>query len=125
MRIKWNTNDISFKRGNFEPLIAKLDNCKVWLGLRAVASASTFKAEVRKLAQTYGATEVEIKKEYREDATGTFHHTEKDVVGFIQKSNGDFYFAVDIPVPESAKRNIQAIPPSEIFESCRKKGVSR
>lgn len=113
-RIKWITHDVSFNRGNHETLIAKLNNCKVWLGLRACCTTSTFKSEVRRLAQAYGATEVEIKKAYEEGLGGKLYPTEKNVIGWLTL-NGEFIFSIDLPVPEGAKRNIKYFESSELF----------
>lgn len=113
-RIKWTTNGVSFARGNYTPLIAKLDNSRVWLELRAWCTAHTFREEIRRLAQDFGAKEVEIKPEFTEDENGQDHLTEKNVIGFHyidEKAS----FAIDLPVPEGARRKIKFYKPEDIF----------
>ena len=114
-RIKWNTHDVSFRRGNYQDLIVKLNNCKVWLGYRAVCSTSTFKTQVRRLAQAYGATEVEIKDAWMETEEGKYVSSEKRVIGWLNLGNGEFIFSYDLPVPEGSKRIINYVRPEEIF----------
>lgn len=113
-RIKWTTNGVSFARGNHTPLIAKFDNSRVWLALRACCTAATFKAEIRRLAQDFGAKEIEIKPEYTEDENGRDHLTEKNLIGFLYIDE-KAVFSIDLPVPEGARRKIKHYKPEEIF----------
>ena len=113
-RIKWTTNGVSFARGNHMPLIAKFDNSRVWLALRACCTAATFKAEIRRLAQEFGAKEIEVKPQYIEVERWQYHSTEKDLVGFLY-IDGEAVFSIDLPVPEGASRKIKYYKPEEIF----------
>lgn len=113
-RIKWTTNGVSFARGNHMPLIAKFDNSRVWLELRACCTAATFKAEIRRLAQEFGAKEVEIKPAYVTKEVERWSAAEKDVIGFMYIGD-KAKFSVDLPVPEGARRKIKYYKPEEIF----------
>ena len=113
-RIKWITNGVSFRRGNYETLIAKFDNSKTWLGLGAYCTTQTFKEEIRHLAQDFGAKVIELKPGFYKDDNGLYYRTEKDVINFLY-SNKRASFAVDLPVPEGARRKIRQYAPEEIF----------
>ena len=108
-RIKWTTNEVEFNRGNRTVLIAKLDNCKVWLSLKAYCTTQAFKSDVRNLAQTFGATMVEIKPAFNNDIPA-----ESNVVEFLKLSDG-YWFSTEIPVPEGAKRKIKEYKAEELF----------
>ena len=110
-RIRWITNDVSFNRGNWEILIAKFDNSRKWLMPSALCTAANFKAEIRQLAQDFGAKVVEVKKLYENE-----NPVEKrqDVVDFLKLSSG-YIFRIEKRVPDGAKREFTEFTPDEIF----------
>ena len=111
-RIKWVINDgISFNRGNWDMLIAKFDNSKKWLMPSALCTASTFRAEIRQLAQDFGAKVVEVKKLFQE---GKPVEKRQDVVDFLKLSSG-YIFRIEKSVPEGARREFIEFTPDEIF----------
>lgn len=114
-RIKWVTNDVDFSRGNYEVLIVKLGNCKSWLAYRAFITTQGFKANVKDLAQTFGSRVAEIKPLYIYSDDGESHPTESNIIGFMQIEKGKYFFSIDLPVPEGAKRNIKEFSPDELF----------
>lgn len=89
-RIKWNTNGISFRRGNYEDLVARLNNCSKFVTVGGVCSADTFKSDIRRFAQTFGATEVEIMPLWDKD-TDELTVPMQDVVAFRTLSPGRYY----------------------------------
>ena len=113
-RIKWITDGVNFRRGNHTPLIAKFDNSKYCLSLRAGCTTATFKADIRRLAQDFEAQEIIIKPAYIEDETGNFHKTENEVIGFLYIDEKAI-FSVDLPVPDGSCRKIRYYEPEEVF----------
>ena len=110
--MKWITNGVSFRRGNWETLIAKFDNSKMWLAVGACCTADTFKASIRRLAQSYGASTVEVKPLWDENDRPT--EPRENVVSFKLLSEG-YWFYIPKAVPEGAKREFIEFAPEEIF----------
>lgn len=111
-RIKWITNDVSFRRGNWETLIARFDNSKKWLMNGSCCTADTFKASIRRLAQEFGASVVEVKYLWNQDEKPTEDRT--NVVNYKKLSSG-YWFYIPKWVPEGAKREFIEFAPEEIF----------
>lgn len=109
-RIKWITNGVSFRRGNYEPLIARFDNTRCWLSYNACTTASGFRAVIRKLADEYGAKMVEIKYLYDEDD----NVTEDDIKGFLDLP-GRFVFRNELKVPSGTERKFIDYNLADIF----------
>ena len=105
-RIKWTAEGISFARGNYEALVARLDNCSKWILVGAICSTSTFKSDIRRFAQTFGATEVEIKSLYKDDKLTV---PSSECVAFRSYGDGRYYI-----FKEGNDKNIE-VQPKEIF----------
>lgn len=108
-RIKWTANGISFRRGNYQDLIARLDNCSKWVAVGAICSTQTFKADIRAFAQKYDASEIEIRPYYDDDGKPTIGR--RDVVAIRRLDAERFYiFYYD------GEKNVE-VTPEEIFNS--------
>lgn len=111
-RMKWITNGVNFLRGNWEPIIARFDNSKMWLMDGCCCTADTFKASIRKLAQEYGASTVEVKPLLNEKDQPT--EDRSNVVNFKRLSKG-YWFYIPKAVPEGAKREFIEFSKEEVF----------
>lgn len=107
-RIKWITDGVNFRRGNYQTLAARLNNCNKWVLVGAICSAQAFKSRISRFAQTFGATEVEIKPFY-DEVTGEPLVKSRDCVAIRSFSDGSYYIFTEGP-----KQNIEVMP-SEIF----------
>ena len=105
-RIKWTADGISFRRGNYETLVARLDNCNKWVLVGAICSTSAFKSDIRRFAQTFGSTEVEIKPLYKDDKLTV---SPSECVAFRSYGDGRYYI-----FREGKDQNIE-VTPEEIF----------
>lgn len=112
-RIKWIKNDVSFKRGNFRPLIAHLDDSPFWMQSCACMTTQCFQDDIRKLAQAFGCSTIEVR--YRWDADGRETKPEDSIVGFLRQEDGSYWFAQELPVPEGAKRKFREFTAKQIF----------
>lgn len=108
--MKWIKNGIRFERGNYEPLIVKFDNSKVWLKIDACCTQQSARKEFRELGEAYGAKTIEVQKMYNDD--GVVSH--EDIVCFLDL--GDKYiFRNELEVPEGVKREFIRYSEDEIF----------
>lgn len=118
MKMKWNTNGVTFNRGNYRPLIAHFDNSKCWLSLAACTTTSGFRAEIRRLANEYGAKTVELKYFYDDND----NQTETNVVDFMDIYSEEldkryYIFRSELKVPSGAPRKFIMYSPDEIFDT--------
>lgn len=89
-RLRWKiSGEVKFSRGNYMRLIAKFDNSRKWIENGAICTVQDFRSDVRKLAQVYGAKEVELKPLFDEDDKAT--EKRENVVQFLQLSSGYFF----------------------------------
>lgn len=117
MKMKWNTNGVTFNRGNYRPLIAHFDNSKCWLALAACTTTSGFRAEIRRLANEYGAKTVELKYFYDDND----NQTETNVVDFMDMYSEEldkryYIFRNELKVPSGTPRKFIKYSPEEIFD---------
>lgn len=110
--MKWIKNDVLFERGNYEPIIAKFDNSKVWLVVTACCTQQTARSLFKELGEKYGAKSVEIKKMYSVDD----QITEENIVGFLRLYDGTYLFRNELNVPEGQNRQFIKFSETEIFQ---------
>lgn len=110
--MKWIKNEVSFQRGNYRPIIAKFDNSVCWFASSAIMSARCFKAEIKRIADEYGASVIEMKYEYDED----YNKVEANVVDFYRNDEG-FVFRTETEVPEGENRQFIKYSPESLFVS--------
>ena len=113
-RIQWDIDDVSFRRGNFETIIARFDNCKKWFRDGSVCSTQTAKSSFRRLAQRYGATRVEVKYLFGRDEEPTEDRTSVIDFKWLPGSE-EWWFYIEKPVPEGSRRQFHEFRPEELF----------
>lgn len=117
--MKWiNESNVQFNRGNYESIIAKFDNSLKWFNVDSIASTSTAKSLIRKLAQAYNAKVITIKHLFDENGNPT--EKREDVVDFYraydEKEDRSYYvFRYEIPVKEGSERKFRYFEESELF----------
>lgn len=111
--MKWIKNDVTFRRGNHHPLIARLDDSPFWLGFCACMTTQTFREDIRRLAQNFGCATIEVK--YHWNADGEATEPEDSIVGVLNLGNGEYLFRQELPVPEGAKRKFREFTAEQIF----------
>lgn len=111
--MKWIKNDVTFRRGNYRQLIARLDDSPFWLQSCACMTTQCFRQDIRKLAQEFGCSTIEVM--YRQDADGRETKPEDSIVGFLRQEDGSYWFAQELPVPEGAKRKFREFTAKQIF----------
>ena len=121
-KIQWHFNDIiTFDRDNWKPLIAKFDCSKKWLAIPAQCTTKSFRADIQKLAQKYGAKEITLQYMYFDDAgEKPSINLQKDLVGFIEHDNGSYEFIRELKVPDGTRRKFINFSEDEVF-----KGITR
>lgn len=115
--IKWTMNDVTFKRSNYRPVIARFDNSKCWLSLACCTTTSGFRSEIRQLATEYGAKTVELKYFYDDND----QQTETAVVDFMRLYSEEldkcyYIFRNELKVPSGTPRKFITYTPEEIFD---------
>lgn len=109
-KIKWTLNNISFNRCNYRPVIAHFNNSIHWFRIPAMTTTSSARAIFRELANTYGATSVELKYFYDD----VDQPTETDVVDFLKLSAG-YKFRNELQVPDGTRRQFVEYLEKEVF----------
>lgn len=123
MNLKWIfSDDVSLRRGNYRPLIAKYDNSKCWLSIPAFTTTYNAKRLFRELGQMYSSSQVEVKYLYDDED----RQTETNVVEFLKMPDGTFIFRNELNVPGETKRQYEKYDESKIFTSIDiSKGLDR
>lgn len=113
-RIKWlNPDGVNFRRGNYRPLIAHIDNSPFWLASCSCMTTQAFRNSIRRLAQAFGCATIEVK--YCWDVNGKMTEPEDSIVGFLELGGGSCLFRQELPVPEGAVRAFREFSAEEIF----------
>lgn len=93
-------------------LIAKFDNSRKWLENGAICTVQDFRSDVRRLAQVYGAKEVELKPLFDEDDNAT--EKREDVVSFLKLSAG-YIFRIPLPRRDGEPIEYRELSETEVF----------
>lgn len=112
-KLKWTMNGVTFERSNYRPVIARFDNSRCWFSLAACCcgtTTSSFRSEIRRLANEYGASSVELKYFYDDNDT----QTETNVVDFLYLSSG-YIFRNELNVPDGSRREFISYEPEALF----------
>lgn len=59
--MRWNTNDVSFRRGNYRPVVFTVDNRNNLYELDAMQTTQSAKANIKKFAESIGANEITVR----------------------------------------------------------------
>lgn len=88
--MKWITNGVKFKRGDYFCLIAKYDTRPEWFAVRAMATQQSQKVNFKALGEFLNANVIEVKEAYDDNE----NPTEKNVILFDDKKayGGGFQF---------------------------------
>lgn len=112
-RLKWKIAEgIQFSWGNYMRLIAKFDNSRKWLENGANCTVQDFRSDVRRLAQVYGAKEVELKPLFDEDDNAT--EKRENVVQFLKLSSG-YFFRIPLPRRDGELIEYREFSDDEVF----------
>lgn len=76
--MRWNTSGIKFRRGCYEPLIARFDGKGTWYSPRAMMIQQAMRSSFRKLGEHLEAKQCEVKPLYDDDD----NLTETDITDF-------------------------------------------
>lgn len=110
--MKWNTNNVSFRRGNYECCIFKFDNSKVWFNVGAICTTQSVRFTARDIGKHYNAKNVTLKYLFDEDGKAT--ECREDVVD-VDGYNGKYKFYIELPVKDGEKRKCKYYDESELF----------
>lgn len=86
--MKWINNGVTYKRGNYECLIAKFDDAPVWFTPRATQTQQTQKSNFKRLGELLDANKCEVKPMYNDSD----EWTEENIVVFDFMYSGECKF---------------------------------
>lgn len=114
--MKWhNPENITFNRGNYDRVIFKFDNSKVWLIPDCIMTTQSLKCEIRKLGKMFNSKEVTIKHLFKEEDNKYVATEHRDNVIDFYIYQDICTFRTELPCVEGEKIQYKVYAKEDVF----------
>ncbi|MBR1951864.1 MAG: hypothetical protein IKA32_04770 [Lentisphaeria bacterium] len=103
--MKWNKNNVTTERRNWQIVIAKFDTSDYWFATAYTGWTGSQIETFRRAGKLLNAKTVEIKYNFDDNDIPT--EPEENIITILEKYDGTTVFRQELDVPEGAKREFK------------------
>ena len=103
--MKWNKNNVTTERRNWQTVIAKFDTSDYWFTTAYCGWIGSQIETFRRAGKLLNASTIEIKYNFDDDCNPT--EPEENIIKVVESYDGTMKFRQELDVPEGAKREFK------------------